>query len=186
MARTQAARKRALDPTQNPTVTPVGDGPMEYLCLVYQDDRKLTAMADAELDSIVDGCTGWVEDLERNGQHVLSAGLQSVRTAVTVRSRNGRISATGGPFEETKEHLGGFTIIRARDLNEAIAIASKLPAALTGSIEVRPLLKPDIALDDPLDRKIAASIRRCVGESDTSIWHAVDRLSESEAPTRAR
>jgi len=184
MARTQTARKRPLDPAQNPTVTPVGDGPMEYLCLVYQDDKKLAAMADAELDAIVSGCTDWLEDLERNGLHVLSAGLQSVRTAVTVRGRNGKISATDGPFAETKEHLGGFTIIRARDLNEAIAIASKLPAALIGSVEVRPLLKPDIALDVPLDRKIAASIRRCVGESDTSIWHAVDRLSESEAPNR--
>jgi hypothetical protein len=186
MARVKYVSKRVLDPAHNPTVTPVGDGPMEYLCLVYQEDRKLAAMADAELDAIVSGCTGWVEDLERNGAHVLSAGLQSVRTAVTVRSRNGKISATDGPFAETKEHLGGFTIIRARDLNEAIAIASKLPAALTGSVEVRPLLKPDIALTDPLDRKIAASIRRCVGESDTSIWHAVDRLSESEASTRPR
>ena len=186
MARTKASSKRALEAAHNPTLTPVGDGPMEYLCLVYQDDKKLAAMADAELDSIVGGCTGWVEDLERNGQHVLSAGLQSVRTAVTVRSRNGKISATDGPFAETKEHLGGFTIIRARDLNEAIAIASKLPAALTGSVEVRPLLKPDVALSDSLDRKIAASIRRCVGESDTSIWHGVDRLSESEAPNRAR
>ena len=185
MARAKNPSKRALDPAQNLTLAPAGDGPMEYLCLVYHEDRKLSAMADAELDAIVSGCTGWVEDLERNGQHVLSAGLQSVRTAVTVRSRNGKVSATDGPFAETKEHLGGFTIIRARDLNEAIAIASKLPAALTGSVEVRPLMKPDITLSDALDRKIAASIRRYVGESDTSIWHAVDRLPVSEEPTRA-
>src|ERR1700739_2955263 len=98
MARHKTASKRGLDPAQNPTLTPVGAGPTEYLCLVYQNDKKLQAMADAELDAIVSGCADWVEDLERNGQHVLSAGLQSVHTAVTVRSRNSKISATDRPF----------------------------------------------------------------------------------------
>jgi len=186
MARDKTRSTLALDPAQNRTIAPVGTGPMEYLCLVYQDDKKLAAMPDAELDTIVGGCTGWVEDLERNGQHVLSAGLQSVRTAVTVRNRNGKVSATDGPFAETKEHLGGFTIIRARDLNEAIAIASKLPAALIGSVEVRPLLKPDVPLSDPLDRKIAESIRRCYGEERTPIWSGVDRIPKAEASTRTR
>jgi hypothetical protein len=169
MARTQAPSKPRLDPLLNPTLAPVGDGAMQYLCVVYQDDEKLAALSDAELDSIVGSCIAWVENLEQSGHHVLSAGLQSTHTAVTVRSRNGKVSSTDGPFAETKEHLGGFTIIRARDLNEAIAIAAKLPAAITGSVEVRPLMKPDVELADALDRRIAGAIRRCVGVPETSI-----------------
>jgi hypothetical protein len=161
--------KPALNPARNPTVTPRGEGSMQYVCLVYQDGRKIAALPDKELDALVAGCTGWVEDLERSGHHVFSAGLQSVSSAVTVTERNGKISSTDGPFAETKEHLGGFTIISARDLNEAIAIASKLPAAKIGRVEVRPVLKTDLDLPDPLDRKVAASIRRCIGIAGTSI-----------------
>ncbi len=168
MARNEKARP-ALDPARNPTVTPVGEGSMQYLCLVYQDERKIAALPDEELDAIVRGCTAWIEDLESSDRHVLSAGLQAVSTAITLRERNGKVLPTDGPFAETKEHLGGFTIIAARDLNEAIAIASKLPAARIGAVEVRPVLKPDVELADPLDRKIAASIRRCVGTAETSI-----------------
>jgi hypothetical protein len=183
MARTKTSSRHTLDPARNPIFKPVGDGPMEYLCLVYQDDQKLTSMPDPELEAIVGACGDWVEDLERNGQHVLSAGLQSVRTAVTVRSRNGKVSATDGPFAETKEHLGGFTLIRARDLNEAVAIASRLPAALTGSVEVRPLLKPDVALSDPLDRKIGAAIRRVTGEANASASGDSGRSTGREVST---
>ena len=168
MARTRNS-KPGLDPARNPSVAPRSDGSMQYMCLVYQDDKKIAALPDAELDAIVAGCTGWVEDLERSGHHVYSAGLQSVTTAVTLMQRNGRISSTDGPFAETKEHLGGFTILSARDLNEAITIASKLPAAKIGMVEVRPVLKPDLDLPDPLDRRIAASIRRCVRVPETSI-----------------
>jgi hypothetical protein len=184
MARAQAPSKPQLDPSRNPTLTPVGDGAMEYLCLIYQDDNKLAALSDADLDAIVGGCIAWTEDIEQSGHHVLCAGLQSVRTAVTVRNRNGKVSATDGPFAETKEHLGGFTIIRARDLNEAIAIASKLPAAITGSVEVRPLMKPDVDLTDTLDRRIAGAIRRCVGEADASISPASDRPEKTEVHAR--
>jgi hypothetical protein len=154
--------KRVLNPAQNPTVAPRGRGSMQYICLVYQDEKKIAALPDTELDHLVAGCTDWVEDLERSGHHVFSAGLQSVATAVTLAHRNGKISSTDGPFAETKEHLGGFTIINARDLNEAIAIASKLPAAKIGTLEVRPVLKPDVDMPEALDRRIAASIRRCV------------------------
>jgi hypothetical protein len=182
MARTRTRSKPRLDPARNPTFEPAGDGSMEYLCLVYQDDKKLSALSEAELDSIVAGCIAWIEDLEQTGRHVLSAGLQSVRSAVTLHDSNGRISATDGPFAETKEHLGGFTIIRARDLNEAIAIASKLPAMRTANIEVRPLLKPGIDLTDALDRHIAASIRRCTSGASNS--GSSDRLSRSDAVAR--
>ena len=167
MARTRSS-KPVLNPAQNLTVAPMGKGSMQYLCLVYQDDKKLAALPDAELDAIVGGCSAWVEDLERSGHHVFSAGLQSVSTAVALRERNGKVSSTDGPFAETKEHLGGFTIISARDLNEAIAIASKLPATRIATVEVRPVLNPEVDLPDAFDRRIAASIRRCVAVADAS------------------
>jgi hypothetical protein len=165
----QAQSRHAFDPSLNPTLAPVGERGMEYLCIVYHEDAKLAALPEAELRDIVRGTIAWVADLERNGRHVLSAGLQSVATAVTVRNRNGTISTTDGPFAETKEHFGGFTILRARDLNEAIAIASRLPATLIGSVEVRPLLKPDVALTTALDRKISTAILQCMSEAGASV-----------------
>ena len=133
---------------------------MQYLCLVYHEEKKLEALTDDELAATVADCIGWTEELVRGGHHVASAGLQCVRTATTVRNRNGKVTITDGPFAETKEFLGGFTLIDARDLNEAIQIASKHPAARVGTVEVRPLLKPDLVMVDPLDRKIGAAVRR--------------------------
>ena len=132
----------------------------QYLCLVYHEDARLEALSERELDAIVGECVDWVDDLERSGRHIYSAGLESIRSATTLRSRNGKVSTTDGPFAETKEYLGGFTLIRARDLNEAIAIASTLPAARIATIEVRPVLQSDAGSNDPIDRKIAASLRR--------------------------
>ena len=137
---------------------------MKYICLVYQDETKLAALPQAELEAIVDQCGAWVGELEKGGHHVFSAGLQSVRTATTLRHRGGRLSMTDGPFAETKECLGGFTILSARDLNEAIQLASRLAAASGGSIELRPLLELDVELTDPLDQKIAAAIQHGAGE----------------------
>jgi hypothetical protein len=147
---------------------------MKYLCLVYQEETKLDALPQRELESLVHDCIGWVDELEKGGHHVMSAGLQSVRTAVTVRKRNGQVSVTDGPFAETKEQLGGFTLLDARDLNEAIRLAQKLPAAEFGSIEVRPLLESDnheleteAALAETLDEKVATAIRRSTGGKRT-------------------
>src|SRR5262245_17855939 len=133
---------------------------MQYACLVYHEEQKLHALSQAQMDGLVHACIGWVEELERSGHHVFSAGLQSVRSATTVRHREGSLSVSDGPFAETKEFLGGFTLIEARDLNEAIQIASKFPAARLGSMEVRPILQPDGHLSCPLDQKIASAIRR--------------------------
>ncbi len=133
---------------------------MNYICLVYQDEKKLESTPEADFDAIVGECGEWVGELEKGGNHVYSTGLQSVRTAATLRLRDGKVSVTDGPFAETKEVLAGFTILQARDLNEAIQLASKLPAVQLGSVEVRPVLDAGTDVTDPLDQKIVASVRR--------------------------
>jgi hypothetical protein len=135
---------------------------MKYICLVYHDAKSLD-IPQGELEARVRDCGAWVEDLAKGGQHVLSAGLQSVETATTLRSRNGKVSVTDGPFAETKEFLAGFTLLEARDLNEAIRQASKLAACSQGSIEVRPLLELGVEMTNPLDRKIQAAVREAAG-----------------------
>ena len=112
---------------------------MRYLCIVYNDDKKLDAMSKSEFDGLVAEHLAYDEEMRQNGQYVTSAALQPVHTATTVRVRNGKVSTTDGPFAETKEHLGGIILIEARDLNEAIQVAAKIPAARVGSIEVRPV-----------------------------------------------
>jgi hypothetical protein len=105
---------------------------MKYLCLVYLDEQKLSAVPDRE-------CADCGEGLRGRGILVAAEALQPVETATTVRIRNGKMSVTDGPFAETKEQLAGFYLIEARDLNDAIQVASKIPPAREGSIEVRPV-----------------------------------------------
>jgi hypothetical protein len=133
---------------------------MKYLCLVYQDEKKLNALSENELDALAAECSAWVGELKQAGQYVFSAGLQSVRTATSLRGREGQLAVSDGPFTETREFLGGFTLLEAGDLNEAIQLAAKHPAVRLGSIEVRPVLDPYGELTDPLDRKLGAAIRR--------------------------
>ncbi len=133
---------------------------MKFACLVYHEQKE--AISEAELPAIVEECQGaaaWNEAMRKGGHHVFTAGLQSVGTAKTVRNRNGRVCITDGPFAETKEGLGGFTIIEARDLNEALELVSKFPARLT-SVEVRPIMDPSAELTDPGDRIVVAAIQR--------------------------
>ena len=105
---------------------------MKYLCLVYLDEKKLTAVPDRE-------CQACGDSLREKGKLVAAEALQGIHTATTVRVRNGKVSVTDGPFAETKEQLAGFYLIDANDLNEAIQVASKIPPARVGSIEVRPV-----------------------------------------------
>src|SRR5438445_46733 len=96
---------------------------MKYACLVYIEDKRVDVPSEAELAAILADCAAaaaWQAELKASGHYVFSAGLQSVRTAKTVRNGGGNTSITDGPFAETKELLGGFTIIEANDLNEAI------------------------------------------------------------------
>lgn len=105
---------------------------MRYLCLVYGEDEKLHSIPDAE-------CVAYDTSIRDSGYCVASEALQPAETATTLRVRNGRLSVTDGPFAETKEQLAGFYLIEARDLNEAIQVASKIPPARVGSVEVRPV-----------------------------------------------
>ena len=105
---------------------------MKYLCLVYLDEKRLDELPDED-------CVDFDTAIRKSGHCIASEALESVQTATTVRVRNGKVSVTDGPFAETKEQLAGFYMIEARDLNEAIQLASKIPPARVGSIEVRPI-----------------------------------------------
>jgi hypothetical protein len=112
---------------------------MKYLCLAYEEESKLSGLSRGEWDLLKAETLSYLEDLKSRGHIVAVEALQSTRTAATVRVRNSKVSVTDGPFAETKEQLGGFFLINARDLNEAIQVASKWPSARFGSIEVRPI-----------------------------------------------
>ncbi len=105
---------------------------MKYLCLVYLDEKLLEEVSD-------DHCVAYDRSIRDTGHCIASEALQSVQTATTVRVRNGKASITDGPFAETKEQLAGFYLVEARDLDEAIQLASRIPPAKVGSIEVRPI-----------------------------------------------
>jgi len=105
---------------------------MKYLCLVYGEEEEIAAMTDDE-------CMAYDQALRKDGRCLASEALQPIHSAATVRVRNGKVSVRDGPFTETKEILVGFYLIDATDLNDAIQIASQIPPARVGSIEVRPV-----------------------------------------------
>ncbi|HEU4700119.1 MAG TPA: YciI family protein [Gemmatimonadales bacterium] len=113
---------------------------MRYLCLIYDAESQLAAMSDAEGKAFMDEYFAFTEDIRRSGHFVAGEALQPVRSATTLRSRAGKLSTTDGPFAETREQLGGFYLIEARDLDEALRIAGRIPSVRTGSIEVRPVV----------------------------------------------
>ena len=105
---------------------------MKYLCLVYGEEAKMQQVDDMS-------CLAFDQSIRGSGHCIASEALQPVATATTVRVRNGKVAVNDGPFAETKECLAGFYMIEARDLNEAIQIASRIPPAQIGSVEVRPI-----------------------------------------------
>jgi hypothetical protein len=115
------------------------DDRMKYLCQVWFDGTLLDAMSPEEKATLDGNSLGYDKDLVASGHMILAEALQSPRSAMTVRVRNGEMSVTDGPFIETKEALGGFILIEAKDLNEAIRIAAGIPLAKLGAIEVRPI-----------------------------------------------
>ena len=113
---------------------------MKYLCLIYESEKNWESMTPADGDAIMNEYFVFTDGIRRSGQYVAGEALQPTQTATTVKVRNGKVSTTDGPFAETKEQLGGFYLIEAKDLNEAIQVAAKIPAARSGSIEVRPVV----------------------------------------------
>lgn len=113
---------------------------MKYLCLIYDDEQTWAAMPKDQMDAMMGEYFAFTGEVQQSGHFVAGEALQPVSTATTVRVRNGRTTTTDGPFAETKEQLGGFYLVEARDLNEAIQIAARIPSARIGSIEVRPVI----------------------------------------------
>lgn len=113
---------------------------MKYLCLIYDDEKLVAGMSKTESDAFMGEYFAFTNDIRTSGHYVAGEALQPVSTATTVRVRNGKASTTDGPFAETKEQLGGFYMIEAKDLNEAIQVTTRIPSARLGSIEVRPVV----------------------------------------------
>jgi hypothetical protein len=116
------------------------DHQMKYLCLIYDAESTIDAMSEAEGAAFMGEYDDFSKELGASGRMIDGQELAPVRTATTVRIRNGVLSTTDGPFAETKEQLGGYFLVDAADLDEAIRIASRIPSARIGSIEVRPIM----------------------------------------------
>jgi len=112
---------------------------MKFMLLVYTDTAMLDALPEGEMDDMLRTCFDHTDQLQRDGRLIESQMLDVARTAKSIRIRNGRVTATDGPFSEAKEVLGGFNLIEARDIDEAMQIAAEFPWARTGCIEVRPV-----------------------------------------------
>jgi hypothetical protein len=117
---------------------------MKYLCLVYCEDAAFAALSPEDKRTLDRDSLAYDKELERAGHFIATDALQSVEQAATVRVRNGKMSVTDGPFAETKEHLCGFILVEARDMNEAIRLGAGIPIAKLGSIEVRPIYKIEV------------------------------------------
>ena len=112
---------------------------MKYLCMVLVDEKKLEALSASESQTLDDESLAYDDSLRKRGHLIAAQALESVQTATIVRVRNGKVSVTDGPFAETNEQIGGFILIEARDLNEAIQLASHIPGGRLGGVEVRPV-----------------------------------------------
>ena len=114
---------------------------MQYLCLVYEDEKAWQELPPAESKKIMGEFNAYTESIKKSGHYVAANSLAPTHTATTVRVRQGKVGTTDGPFAETKEQLGGYYLLNARDLNEAIQLASRIPGARLGSVEVRPVVE---------------------------------------------
>ena len=112
---------------------------MKFLMLVYTDDALLEALPEGEFDRLMHGCISHADELKGEGKLIESQQLEAASTAKSLRVRNGRTSLVDGPFAETKEILGGFNLIEAADMDEAVRIAAGFPWAKYGCLELRPV-----------------------------------------------
>jgi hypothetical protein len=112
---------------------------MQYLLLIYNRESDWEAMSEAEKGAIFKDYFSFTESIRGNGHYLGGNPLQGVATATTVRVRDGKTVTTDGPFAETREQLGGYYLIEAKDLDDAIGVAARIPGARMGAIEVRPI-----------------------------------------------
>jgi hypothetical protein len=144
--------------------TPVPEATMKFVCLGYLDETRWEALSEGERAALMEDCFAFDDELRRRGHFVGGEALQSVRNAVTLRHRDGRVTVTDGPYAETKEHLGGILLLEARDLNHAIQLMSGHPGVCIGPFEIR-------AADEWIHGAIAArrpSASAATAGSDTS------------------
>ena len=112
---------------------------MKFLFMIFHDEKTLDALPEPQMQTLVDSALDYMDELRRSGHFIVSNALQRTRTARTVRIEGGKVFTTDGPFAETKEQLGGFFLIEAKDMDEACALASRFPPARVGIVEVRPV-----------------------------------------------
>ena len=113
---------------------------MKYLCLIYSEEKQWQTMSTSDVDTMMAEYMVFGDGIKKSGNYIAGNRLSPTHTATAVRIRNGKLSTTDGPFAETKEQLGGYYLIEAKDLDDAIAIAARIPSARMGSIEVRPII----------------------------------------------
>ena len=114
---------------------------MEYMLLIYLNEDEAKARPEAEKQQIFQEFAAFTQDVIKSGHRKAGGPLQFTPTAATVRVRNGKTMVTDGPFAETKEQLGGYVLVEAKDLVEAVSIAARIPSSKYGSTEVRPVMK---------------------------------------------
>jgi hypothetical protein len=112
---------------------------MKFMFMIYHEENVLDAMAENEMQALVDSAIEYAEEIRQSGHYIASDALQRTGTARTIRVRAGKVSTTVGPFVETKEQLGGFFLIEAKNMDEACAVAARFPPARVAVIEVRPV-----------------------------------------------
>jgi hypothetical protein len=123
-------------------IAPIKELEMQYLLLIYSNEAEIAAKSPAVLASMMADYTEFTKGIIQAGQFKAGDRLKPTSTASTVRVRNGQVTTTDGPFAETREQLGGYYLVDAKNLDEAIAIAARIPGAKVGSVEVRPIWPP--------------------------------------------
>src|ERR1700678_3075376 len=118
-----------------------GEKGMKYLCLVFYDEKVRNALSDEESQALIEEAHSVDEDMRRSGHFLTAFPLEQVYSASSVRIRNGKAAVTDGPFTETNEQIGGIVLLEANDLNHAIQLASRIPPARLGGVEVRPIME---------------------------------------------
>lgn len=132
---------------------------MKFICLGYADESKMQTMSPAELDSTIEECLSYDDELRRGGHFAGGEALQSAKSAVTLRHRGGKVDVTDGPFAETKEQLGGLLILEAKDLNQAIALMSKHPGVKFGPFEIRPADEEFMKMIEQRNERVANKVK---------------------------